>query len=111
MKSEQRARKLLAEALGCHVNDLRLVFPVPVDTVLRAIEKALSTLTPPPPMGDALADCLSHREAWRTALVLALGLAEIRPPDFDDKAYWKHEIEAFDRTFATLSQPKEGNQS
>lgn len=48
-------------------------------------------------------DLLSHRSAWRTALVLAEVDAEVTPPDIDDKAYWRHELVVFDRVFAAMA--------
>jgi len=47
---------------------------------------------------------LTHRNAWRKALVAARDAAEVSPPDVDDRAYWEHEIQAFDRTFDKLSE-------
>lgn len=48
-------------------------------------------------------DFVSHRDAWRGALVIARDHARVVPPDVDDKAYWEHEIGAFDRAFAAYA--------
>ena len=52
-------------------------------------------------------DFLSHREAWRSALV---GMRDAAPPrthDMDDRGYWEHELRAFDRAYAELGLPRE----
>lgn len=43
-------------------------------------------------------DFLSHRSAWRAALVIAQGFAA----NEDDSDYWSHEIKAFDRAYSRL---------
>jgi hypothetical protein len=48
-------------------------------------------------------DFVSHRGSWREALVIARDLARVSPPDVDDKAYWEHEIRAYDRAFAAYA--------
>lgn len=48
-------------------------------------------------------DLFTHREAWRTGLVLAKHSTMPPTVDTDDRAYWQHEIEVFDRVFAALS--------
>lgn len=45
---------------------------------------------------------ITHRGAWRRALVIAEQHAAVNPPDLDDKAYWRRELEAFDRSFDRL---------
>jgi hypothetical protein len=52
---------------------------------------------------EALEDCQSHRRVWREALMSMKRRAKVTPPDIDDKAYWRHEIEVFDRTFDVLA--------
>jgi DNA-directed RNA polymerase subunit RPC12/RpoP len=58
-------------------------------------------------LAAALEDCRTHRAAWRKALLSAKEDAAVIPPDIDDKAYWQHEIDAFDRTFAALTLTKD----
>jgi hypothetical protein len=48
-------------------------------------------------------DFASHCGSWREALVIALGLARVAPPDVDDKAYWQHELRAYDEAFASYA--------
>lgn len=43
-------------------------------------------------------DFLSHRVSWRTALELCTTRG-----DEDDKAYWRHELAAFDRAYSKLA--------
>jgi hypothetical protein len=47
-------------------------------------------------------DLFTHREAWRTGLVLAKHSSQPPTVDMDDRAYWQHEIDVFDRVFAAL---------
>lgn len=54
----------------------------------------------------ALEDCRTHRQAWRSALEIAKRNGIVEPPDRDDKSYWQHEIDAFDRTFSALKSHK-----
>ncbi len=49
-------------------------------------------------------DLITHRASWRNALVIARDHAEVRDPDINDKAYWEHEIRAFDRTLGVLDR-------
>lgn len=42
-------------------------------------------------------DLFTHRSAWRRALGILRDIAEA-----DDKSYWQHEIDAFDRTFSAI---------
>jgi hypothetical protein len=49
-------------------------------------------------------DLITHRAAWRHALEIARDNAEVRDPDIDDRAYWEHEIQVFDRTIGTLDR-------
>lgn len=54
-------------------------------------------------MREALEDCKTHREAWRSAL-----LAQQTPfGSDDDGSYWAHELKVFDATFAALAAPSE----
>ena len=51
-------------------------------------------------------DVITHRNAWRKALEMAVAAAATEAPeapDTDDKAYWVHELNAFDRTFDRLA--------
>lgn len=43
-------------------------------------------------------DFLSHKSAWRAAIVIAQGFSA----NEDDSAYWSHEIKAFDMAYARL---------
>jgi len=50
---------------------------------------------------------ITHRNAWRKALEIARDVAVTRSPvpeddGPDDRAYWEHELAAFDRTFTRL---------
>lgn len=47
-------------------------------------------------------DFYTHQRAWRKALVIAYQHGEFQQPDIDDKAYWLHELAAFDRAYAML---------
>lgn len=55
---------------------------------------------PSAPVGAA-DDFVSHRDAWREALNLAVRNAK----DADDARYWMHEVRAFDKAYAALAQP------
>lgn len=59
---------------------------------------------------DAMLDLETHRSAWRNALEISRSHARVDPPDVNDKAYWDHELRAFDRTFDALvgSEPVAG---
>lgn len=50
-----------------------------------------------------LHDFISHRDSWRKALVIARDAAKVVYPDIDDRSYWEHEIEAFDRAFEIIA--------
>jgi len=68
-----------------------------------AIPDLIDTPAPPQATVQALPDdLLTHRSAWRNALVLAEVDAEVTPPDIDDKLIWRHELAAFDRVFEAL---------
>jgi hypothetical protein len=43
-----------------------------------------------------------HHAAWRVALVSTRDRATLQTPDYDDKAYWEHELRAYDRAFASI---------
>lgn len=47
-------------------------------------------------------DLFTHQAAWRNGLVLAKHSSQPPSQDMDDRAYWQHEIEVFDRVFAAL---------
>ena len=50
------------------------------------------------------ADFVSHRDAWRKALLIAARDAKVDAHEGqDDKAYWRHEIAAFDRAYNELA--------
>lgn len=44
-------------------------------------------------------DFLSHRSAWRAAMVIAEGFAA----NEDDASYWRHELKAFDNAYSMLA--------
>lgn len=48
------------------------------------------------------ADFLSHKNAWRNALKEAADNADLPTEDEDDGSYWRHELAAFDRSYAEL---------
>ncbi|KVV07447.1 hypothetical protein [Burkholderia ubonensis] len=48
-------------------------------------------------------DFVSHYGSWREALIIARDHARVVPPDVDDRAYWDHEIRAYDDAFAGYS--------
>lgn len=48
-------------------------------------------------------DLFSHHQTWRSALVAQRDAAKVEPPDLDDRAYWQHEIDVFDRVYADLA--------
>jgi hypothetical protein len=52
---------------------------------------------------EALEDLRTHASAWRNALVNARERAEVFRPDTDDRSYWQHEIESFDRVIRALA--------
>lgn len=47
-------------------------------------------------------DFFTHQQSWRKALVIAEANAKVEAPDVDDKAYWQHELAAFDRAYREL---------
>lgn len=47
-------------------------------------------------------DFYTHQQSWRGALVIAESYAKVHAPDVDDKAYWRHELAAFDMAFDSL---------
>lgn len=48
------------------------------------------------------ANFTTHRSAWRKAIELAIANAKSGSVDEDEKAYWEHELAAFDRAFSRL---------
>jgi len=48
-------------------------------------------------------DFLTHRDAWRKALLIAERYAKVQAPDIDDRLYWRHELAAFDRAYLSIS--------
>lgn len=55
---------------------------------------------------EAMEDLKTHRDAWRAALKFMKAHATYDPPEIDDRIYWQHELEVFDRTFAVLCDPQ-----
>jgi len=51
---------------------------------------------------------LSHRVTWRQALARLIELEDVADPETgrDDKAYWQHELRAFDDMYADLDRLK-----
>ncbi|HEP6430584.1 TPA: hypothetical protein VDB83_004907 [Burkholderia cenocepacia] len=47
-------------------------------------------------------DFRTHHKSWREALVIARDRAIVQLPDVDDRAYWEHELAAYDRAFASI---------
>ena len=62
-----------------------------VDAVRNAVREGRAALSSLPD------DLFSHRDAWRRGLGILRDLSEA-----DDKPYWQHEINAYDRTFNAL---------
>jgi hypothetical protein len=48
-------------------------------------------------------DIFSHHDSWRKAIVLARDHAPARTEDTDERAYWQHQLDAFDRTYALIA--------
>jgi len=58
---------------------------------------------------EAMEDLSTHRQAWCDALTACLMRAaqqSLDGADGDDKAYWEHELRAFNRTFDALLEGK-----
>ncbi|PRD96816.1 hypothetical protein C6P88_02590 [Burkholderia contaminans] len=72
--------------------------PLSWDICIQAFDEAFALYAP----GSIPDGFRSNREAWRLALTIARDLAKVHGPDVDDKAYWEHEIRAFDRAFASV---------
>lgn len=54
-------------------------------------------------LAEQAANFDTHRDVWRRALEIAQAHAVVSSPDIDDKAFWAHEIAAFDRSFNAIS--------
>ncbi|CAJ6611449.1 Uncharacterised protein [Burkholderia pseudomallei] len=65
---------------------------------IRAYDEAFGAYSP----STIPDDFRTHHSAWREGLVIARDRAIVRPPDVDDRAYWEHELSAYDRAFATI---------
>jgi NTP pyrophosphatase (non-canonical NTP hydrolase) len=50
-----------------------------------------------------LSDLLTHYNSWRKALIIARDNATPATVDSDDRSYWQHELNVFDRTFAIIN--------
>lgn len=74
---------------------------------LRAYDRAFSSYA----TGVIPEDFETHRSAWREALEIARAQAKVSAPDVDDKAYWTHELAAFDRAFASIGAEQKLPQS
>ncbi|MBR8427286.1 hypothetical protein [Burkholderia cenocepacia] len=65
---------------------------------IRAYDEAFAAYSP-----SAIPDDFrTHHSAWREGLVIARDRAIVQAPDVDDRAYWEHEISAYDRAFAGI---------
>lgn len=87
---------LIVRDSGCYVglND----GPLSWDISLQTFDEAFGLYA----LGSIPDAFRSNHEAWRLALTVAQDLAKVQGPDIDDKAYWEHEIRAFDRAFASV---------
>lgn len=47
-------------------------------------------------------DFFTHKHSWRAALEFARDNSAFKTEDSDDRAYWEHELRAFDRAYAEL---------
>lgn len=47
-------------------------------------------------------DFITHKDAWRNALVLCVKNARAPTVDSGEPAYWMHEVKAFDRAYAAI---------
>ncbi|ERJ38767.1 hypothetical protein L810_6984 [Burkholderia sp. AU4i] len=72
--------------------------PLNWDIQIQAFDRAFEAYAP----GSIPDGFRSNHEAWRLALNIALDRAKRQDPDVDDKAYWEHEIRAFDRAFESV---------
>lgn len=52
-------------------------------------------------------DVFTHRSAWHKALEFNRDCAAPASEDMDDRGYWQHEIDVFDRTFDALTRLRE----
>lgn len=52
---------------------------------------------------------ITHKDAWRSALVLCVKNAKYPTVDNDEPAYWMHEVKAFDDAYMDLSEPVQGD--
>ncbi|WP_334043574.1 hypothetical protein [Burkholderia ambifaria] len=65
---------------------------------IRAYDEAFAAYSP-----SAIPDDFrTHHFVWREGLVIARDTAIVQPPDVDDRAYWEHELKAYDRAFAAI---------
>ncbi|WP_206146746.1 hypothetical protein [Burkholderia sp. Tr-20390] len=65
---------------------------------IRAYDEAFAAYSP-----SAIPDDFrTHHSAWREGLAIARDWSVVQPPDVDDRAYWEHELKAYDRAFAAI---------
>ncbi|MCA8228231.1 hypothetical protein [Burkholderia vietnamiensis] len=91
------------EALVIARNQARVALPDVDDHAywereIRAYDDAFGAYSP----GAIPDEFRTHHAAWHKALGIARDQAIVRAPDVDDKAYWEHELRAFDRAFASV---------
>lgn len=55
-------------------------------------------------IAEALRDLQSHSAAWRKTIAEALDRADWSLEDLDDRSYWQHELDVFDRVVAALGK-------
>lgn len=87
----------LFEAGGRNASNAQFIFDH-----AEALWRLLERLSVSPDLREAQEDVLSHRGSWRRALELAIENAPEPTEDMDDKAYWRHELTAFDRVYQTF---------
>lgn len=70
---------------------------VPLDEFYKFVDALVAAITPPVDSAHALHDFVTHRSAWREAILISLANAEKRDPETgqDDQAYWRHERTAY----------------
>lgn len=77
--------------------------------MVRQIMSGIPGLVAEPATKTLPYDLFTHRDAWRKALEAARDTAEISSPDIDDRSYWQHELDVFDRVFAALAAKENQN--
>jgi hypothetical protein len=65
-------------------------------------EVAMSSIPKAPVDEEFFEDLFSHHDSFRKALVMARDNAATPTEDTDDRAYWQHQLDAFDRIYAQV---------